>query len=781
MELSDLTAYAKEKYHIEEQHKWKDFPGFSVLCHPDTGKWVALLMRQWDTDTGTEIQRCDLKCGAQSLSEYRRPYLSAPVRMKGKKWIGIAFGDATEPDVVCRLFDRAVASGDQRGYTVVLRDLMPQKAADGQRADDPAFSEVRIPPKSAASAGAAQSPALAGTEQKPASAGPVQPPVLAELVQSASVPAEPQQMTWQDVSLPFAGEERRNRLFAGQGGRHLPYAGEEGRRRLFAEHSRAEEKIPERIRQMRRLYDYGRTSSEARAKNFYRQAKYMEDYEDDAPWKGSIVCYFPTYHDLTTRQLRGYFAWRTDVRKGIFRPIAASAAYIYVYELLNGIGTDSPEDSLQKLNTFIEKYIDSGNGDSRMRSNVTRWAMELAVISGLPAADVQNYMEPELLERDTALSVLQTPAESADEAIVAALCYFGGKRQAQSPVLTAAGEKGRHLFAETWRTAAAHFRQDDRNLFDVCFGKQMTRRWYPLSNAVYYWKKRPADIEYKLDACRTYICKDGAWQVKAYEKLTVDRDRIRGFLHTADLLLRRYLKTGRYLREKPEDSWAVPFVQMVIRADEQAMIEAARPKITIDFSGLEQIRQDALVTQNSLLTEEDIEPQNSLLVAEDRAVQDTVEGVQRPAVAEQETRTDTQVAVKQEQQELVQMQEEAEQDQPETESEIQSPEKRESEPQTPGELPETATPEKALSETALPDIPLDPVQIQILQLLLQIASPDAVIREHHLMPSLVADAVNEALFDEIGDAVLACDEDQLSLVEDYIEEIEELLGGIQNP
>ncbi|MBQ9062828.1 MAG: TerB N-terminal domain-containing protein [Eubacterium sp.] len=692
MELSDLTAYAKEKYHIEEQHKWKDFPGFSVLCHPDTGKWVALLMRQWDTDTGTEIQRCDLKCGAQSLSEYRRPYLSAPVRMKGKNWIGLAFGKDTEPDVVCRLFDRAVASGDQRGYTVVLRDLMPQHDRAGQSAGTRTFSEVRITAPSA----------------------PDMP--------------EPQQITWQDVSLPFAGGE----------GNHLAFAGEEGSHRIGTDRSRAEEKIPERIRQMRRLYDYGRTSVESRAKNFYRQAKYMEDYEDDAPWKGSIVCYFPTYHDLTTRQLRGYFAWRTDLRKGRYRPIATSAAYIYVYELLNGIGTASPEDSLQKLDSFVENYIDSGIGDSRMRSNVMRWAMELAVISGLPPADVQNYLEPELLERDRALSVLQNPAESADEEMISALCYFGGKRQAQSPVLTAAGEKGRHLFAEAWRTAAAHFRQDDRDLFTACFGKQMTRRWYPLSNAVYYWQKRPADMEYEVDACRTYLCRDGAWQVKAYEKLSADRDRIRGFLHTADLLLRRYLKTGRYLREKPEDSWAVPFVQMVIRADEQAAIEAARPKITIDFSGLEQIRRDALVTQNSLLTEEDVaeqelpavpeqELQNTLLTEEDRAAQDGMPAGEEPEVQN-------------------------------SAADLQMP---------------------AAPEQKLPDLPLDPVQIHILQTLLQNNSPDTIIRQHHLMPSLVADTINEALFDEIGDAVLVCDEDQLSLVEDYIEDIEELLGGIQ--
>ena len=120
MQLWELTAYAKEKYELEEQHKWTDFPGFSVLCHPKTGKWVALLMRQWDGETGTEIERCDLKCGRDSLARFRRDYLTPPLRMRGSKWINIAFDDRTESEIVFQLFDQAIRSGDPSGYMIVL-------------------------------------------------------------------------------------------------------------------------------------------------------------------------------------------------------------------------------------------------------------------------------------------------------------------------------------------------------------------------------------------------------------------------------------------------------------------------------------------------------------------------------------------------------------------------------------------------------------------------------------------------------------------------------------
>ena len=124
MQMAELIAYAKERYGIEEQHKWAEFPGFSVLCHPQTGKWIALLMRQWDAERGEEIERCDLKCGEESLL-LERPFLTPPVRMRGSRWIGIAFDAGTESALVCSLLDRALAGETPHGFTFVLDARLP--------------------------------------------------------------------------------------------------------------------------------------------------------------------------------------------------------------------------------------------------------------------------------------------------------------------------------------------------------------------------------------------------------------------------------------------------------------------------------------------------------------------------------------------------------------------------------------------------------------------------------------------------------------------------------
>lgn len=603
MQLAELIAYAKEKYQIEEQHKWADFPGFSVLCHPQTGKWVALLMRQWDTETGTEIERCDLKCGNGILLHDPCPYVSAPIRMHGNKWIDIAFDARTESDLVFRLFDEAIQINAPHGYTIVLNSLI---------------SSVR------------------------------------EL--------------YQETVLPFAGSDYQPRR----------------------------ESLPKRLREMRRLFEYGRESEASRARNFYRQAVFMQDYEDNVLWTGDFVCYFPTYHDLSTQQLRGYFTWRAGVRKGVFQPIAASAAYLYIYELLNGVGADSPEDALRKLRAFEVGYLDSGIGDQRMRSNLRRWMLEYAVVNDLPPELVRQSVDPDLLNRDAALSALRLPEAHTDEEVSSALCFFGGKKLLSSPLLIADPARGARLLSEVWRSASA-YRWQGKDLFTLCFGEKKAQPWYPLSNAVYYERSRPRDRDYVLDDCRSYHCLNGVWQVESYDKLSYDRARLQGFLHETDARLRRYLKTGRYLRENAADEWAIPYIDAVIDADRRAAIEAARPKITIDLSGLEQIRRDALVTRDSLLTEDETE-----------------------------------------------------------------------------ELEEIAPP-AAKEETV--GSPLDRVQIQILRALLSAQNASAVVKENRRMPSIEADAINEALFDEFGDTVVLCENDQLFLVDDYIEELKQYLGG----
>ena len=275
MQLSDLTHYAFEKYQITEAHKWADFPGISVLVEPKTGKWAALLMREWNSELGEMTEKCDLRCGQSALTPKRSSFLSLPARMHGANWLGVSFNEAAEADLVFQLFDKAI--NDLRrtlqGCTIVLEGGTAAKDRD--------------------------TPLKRGT------------PVL-----SGGGPSVPQTPD-----------------------------------------------IPAKIREMLRLYEYGDGSFLQKCKNFCRQGRLMADYTDDEPWEQPYHHYFPTYHDMNLRQLRGYFTWRTNLRKGLWLKAPLSFAYLYLYELLNGIGTDGDKYAEAALRMLPDDVPDADYND----------------------------------------------------------------------------------------------------------------------------------------------------------------------------------------------------------------------------------------------------------------------------------------------------------------------------------------------------------------------------------------------------------------------------------
>ena len=225
-----------------------------------------------------------------------------------------------------------------------------------------------------------------------------------------------------------------------------------------------------------------------------------------------------------------------------------------------------------------------------------------------------------------------------------------------------------------------------------------------------------------------------------------------------DLLLQQ--QTGHYLRARKEEGWITPYVEAVIGEDkaavleaereaERAAAEAAKPKVTIDLSGLDRIRRDAAITRESLLTEDEKaefrpEPQISENAGPVR---------EELSVPENDTSARSELPVPDE----------------DVPARTEPPAPAPAEPQAVAE---------AASETVAEVAGLDSIHTRILAEIMRNGAVTELIKEHHLMPSVVADAINEALFDEIGDNVLTCDGNEIELVEDYRLDLEDLLGDI---
>lgn len=463
--------------------------------------------------------------------------------------------------------------------------------------------------------------------------------------------------------------------------------------------------IPEKIKQMRRMYRYTGDALKDLVENFYRQGSFMADYEDEAPVQGTEKQYFTTYHDLNIPQLRWYFTWRKYVRRGQFRPVGASYAYMYIYELLCGIGTVSAQEVIDKLKDFKNGYFDCGIADMRMKRNLERWMYEYCILHGFPKEETCEFADPEVLERDNALSTLKNPKEHTDEEIFSAIIYFSDKKLLKSPVVNTG--RGINLFAGLWKYISDIRDAEGKTCFEIYFGNMVSYTWYPLSNAIYFESAPALDMDYELDDCRSYHLRNGVWEEERYEKITFNKDIFMELINEADRLFRKELKTGRYINKKDKECSVTPYIEEFLVKEKREKLEAARPKIVIDFSDLDRIRKDAIATRDSLLTEEEMEKEN-----------------------ERETRAAT---------------------------------KKESEK----EFPDYETNGKEEAED---------IYLTILRKLLSGEQVEGLIRAQHLMQSIVADTINEKFFDEIGDNILFCDGSGILVVEDYREDIVEILS-----
>lgn len=584
LELSDLTAYAEEKYQIEEEHKWPDFPGLSVLCSPDTGKWLALLMRQWDSIHGEMAEVCDIKCGQEILGRRHDISLSRPYRMHGKKWIGIRMGEHADAYTIKALFDRAVEEERKQRFTIELEPRVTKEPA--------------------------------------------------QKVQTVQTP-----------------------------------------------------RIPKKIFEMIHLYDFDDSTFEGKCRNFYRQGKFMEDFEDNAPHAADIKHYYTTYHDLNITQLRAYFTWRTRARHGAFEPIALSLAYMYLYELICGIGCRTPQEAFDKMGQFERGFLDAGYGDRRMRTNLHQWMFDFAVVNGLDAETAKRCAGNGKFRYDYALSVLKEPDIHSDEEIFRALAYLYPKKNWETPVISKNKEKGIQLFALAFRVASA----ERHNFFEECFGSERETVYRPFSNAVWFSSENHADCVYSLCACRKYICKNEKWTVSSYDISNFNTEAVNAFIHAADRIFRKHLKTGSYLRKRADELWAVSYAEKALARQKASL----KPKITIHIQSLDKIRQDAATTRDSLLTEEEL-----------------------------------------------------------AEIEETKPEQPQAEPEADNNI--------------------------LLNMLLRGEDVRTYLKQYHLIPSVVTDEINEALFEEIGDSVLSCDGDTITIVEDYRDDLLSIMGENQN-
>ena len=103
--------------------------------------------------------------------------------------------------------------------------------------------------------------------------------------------------------------------------------------------------------------------------SFIEQAEFMKNFTDNYSTAVPLEAYYPAYDIMNDNQLRTYFTWRTETRNGNIKDVSAAYFYCYIYELLNGIGVDTPENGIDKLITLWTDFREFNKSpDTHMRN-----------------------------------------------------------------------------------------------------------------------------------------------------------------------------------------------------------------------------------------------------------------------------------------------------------------------------------------------------------------------------------------------------------------------------
>ena len=456
--------------------------------------------------------------------------------------------------------------------------------------------------------------------------------------------------------------------------------------------------IPEPIRKMQQAYDYSILPRLGREKNFYKQAQLVADYEDNYEKFYPFKRYYPVYHDMTINQLRTYFAWRTKVRKGIYEETSSSYVFVYIYELLNQIGIKNSLDGYQKLQDLEKNYVSLYA--PFMAVYLKRWRQDYVIFYQLPREVVEQEFSKEI-EQDSLYKKLLKPedAQKLMQAVKKLSTYHG-----KSPLK----EEFNEIFFEAWKEILKQV----PDFFDKTIAMKITEDYFPFNGAIFN-NQNQESFEVKIDDLFEFKLNEISGAKTFYLPQARRKVLLNKVLHEVDRISRKIFQVGRSLKANDLEKDILAAIVSGVKKFQADRLEAAKPKVEINFSNLDQIRSDASQTRESLLTEEE---------KQDSEIEDNLSGLD-------ETNFNYEVL------------------------------------QTNSVVEESPKESYGLNED----------ELFFLKALLNDQPFEDYLKEKHLMVSILADSINEKLIDEIGDSVIEFNEnDQPQIIEDYREDLLEM-------
>ena len=522
--------------------------------------------------------------------------------------------------------------------------------------------------------------------------------------------------------------------------------------------------LPDQYRKMREISRWqddpkggaGRWLSEAEL--FYRQGLLMADFEDDCPYNGTFKSYFPTYNAMSDRQLRGYFTWRAQVRRGNIEETSTSFAFLYLYELICGIGVDDPLDGFDKIKAFWDAYRAFEPGIDRF---ARVWLQDYAVFHGLDPKLLHNSktvaFDNALIElRRAARDLAPAPAPSAqapkrrkpsqptlplppdearEERLMTAINALSTYNLNNSRLDRSHHRDLRHVACAVYVRMARYYDTHRKTgIVASLFGEETAMPYTMFASAVFFAPKRHEDCEYRLDPIHIYRCQNGFWECMRIHGSRQKSSKLGEMMRACDQRLRLALDPAHPLKEEKVPKYLAKIIDDEIVAWLSWDAAHQPVKIDIDLSQLGHIRNAAAQTREALLIDEEREDDTLTEAAEADSGQPEAE----PAAASTQQTEADEPTISAEQFGVV--------------APLLAPEP----------TPATVIPADTASA-------LDPAADAYLRALLEQDAAQAAlaVAQSGKSEDMLVDSINETLFDLVGDTVIEFGSAGPQIIEDY--------------
>ena len=418
-----------------------------------------------------------------------------------------------------------------------------------------------------------------------------------------------------------------------------------------------------------------------------------------------IVFYrmFPTYADMDRQTKDAYFAFRTLARRGDIRSDApVSFARVFAYELLSVSGVADPRTAYGLLKRLGREF-----DDPVFKADIAVWLRDFVVVYNLDESCAADAFG-DIIRLDLLKQKLLYYKTVSDAELFSAICEFSTYGPEKSPLYKEKPEVFASAVAAVYRKMAEYYAgRHMGRLSQHIVGVKMLYDVDIFRNALYIDPPRESGCRYTVDAARSYYYISNRWRVDSIGNYPVPpKSSLLGIIiHETDRLTRQSYGIGRPIKQRKTEPWMAEIIAGALAGFIKAQREASRPKISIDTSVLESIRESADITRARLLegTEEEYAP-----------------------------------------------------DEAEIAGSVPAPE-----PAVPEQRPEG-------SVFGL----LDEDEREFLRLCLSGGDAAAYAKSRQQFPAVVADSINEKLFDLFGDTVIEEIDGRFECVEEYREELE---------